>query len=135
MPSFVLLSNLTLVVANYNLFYLDGTFYADNAILTLYGVWTVDFFRPIVPPFCISPHVNALHIHYIQSISILFPFVQIALTYNIISIKLHSRNFKLVVLMWKALNCVLLKHIKVERDSNRTIIDTFATFFLLSLLN
>ena len=130
MPSFVLLSNLTLIVANYNLFYLDETFYANNAILTLYGVWTLDFFRLIVPPFCISPHLNVLHIHYIRSISVIFPFVLIALT--CISIKLHSCNFKLVVWMWKVLNCVLLKHIKVERDAKRTVIDTFATFFLLS---
>ena len=131
MPSFVLLSNLTVIIANYNLlYYRDETSYADNVITTFYGVWTLDFFRLIVPPFCISPHLNALHIHCIQNISTVFPFVLIALT--CLSIELYSHNFKLVVWTWKALNCILLKHIKVERDASRTVIDTFATFFLLS---
>ena len=130
MPSFVLLSNLSLIIVNYNLFYRDETFYAANAITTFYGVWTLDFFHLIVPPFCISPHLNSLHIHYIRSISTVFPFVLIALT--CLSIELYSRNFKLVVWTWKTLNCILLKHIKVERDTSGTVIDTFATFFLLS---
>ena len=130
MPSFILFSNLILINVTYNLFYVDETFYADNSIMTLYGVWTLDFFRLIIPPFCISPHLNALHIHYIQSISTIFPFFLIALTY--VSIKLHSCNFRVVVWTWKVLNFILLKCIKVEQDKKKTVIDTFATFFLLS---
>ena len=130
MPSFILFSNISLIIINYNLVYTDKVFYADNALVTLYAIWTLDFFRHVVPPVCISPRLNALHIHYIQNISTIFPFILIVLTY--VSIELHSCNFKLVVWTWKALDRTLLKHVKVKRDSERTVVDTFATFFLLS---
>ena len=46
---------------NYNLIYVDETFYADSAIVTLYGVWTFDFLRHIVPPFLmISPYLKLM---------------------------------------------------------------------------
>ena len=41
---FCIAHNLILINANYNLLYIDETFYADNDILTLYDVWTLDFF-------------------------------------------------------------------------------------------
>ena len=61
--------------SSYDLIYTDETFYADNAITTLYGAWTLDFFCQTVSSFCISSRLNALHIHYIQNISTIFPFV------------------------------------------------------------
>ena len=36
--------------------------------------------------------------------------------------------------MWKKLDKVILKHIKVQMTSGRTVIDAFATFFLLSFV-
>ena len=46
--------------------------------------------------------------------------------------ELYSCNFRIVVCLWRALNKMFLKHIKVSRNRNKTVIDAFATFFLLS---
>ena len=96
----------------------------------LYGIWTLDFLRSVVPPLCISPFLRVGHIIYLQSLSTFFPYVLIAITWLLI--KLHSNDCKIVVWMWKKLDKVILKHIKIQRNSGRTVIDAFATFFLLS---
>ena len=76
------------------------------------------------------PKINSCPHFYLQYISTVFPFILIGLTW--ISIDLYSRNFKIVVWIWRTLNNLLLKHIKVNRNTNRTVIDAYATFFLLS---
>ena len=101
-----------------------------KVIALLYGIWTLDFIRFVVPPFCISPLLRVRHIIYLQSVSTFFPYVLIAITWLLI--KLHSNGCKVVVCIWKKLDKVILKHIKVQRNSGRTVIDAFATFFLLS---
>ena len=101
-----------------------------KVIALLYGIWTLDFFRYAIPPFCVSSKLTTIHIIYLQSISTFFPYVLIAITWLLI--KLHSNECKVVVWMWKKLDKVILKYIKVQRNSGRTVIDAFATFFLLS---
>ena len=101
-----------------------------KVIALLYGIWTLDFFRYAIPPFCVSSKLTIIHIFYLQSVSTFFPYVLIAITWLLI--KLHSNDYKIVVWMWRKLDKVILKHIKVQRNSGRTVIDAFATFFLLS---
>ena len=101
-----------------------------KVISLLYGIWTLDFFRYAIPPFCVSSKLTNIHIIYLQSLSTFFPYLLIAITW--VLIKLHSNDCKVVVWMWKKLDKVILKYIKVQRNSGRTVIDAFATFFLLS---
>ena len=101
-----------------------------KVIALLYGTWSLDFFRLVVPPFCISSLLRVRHIIYLQSVSTFFPYVLITITWLLI--KLHSNDYKVVVWTWKKLDIAILKHIKVQRNSGRTVIDAFATFFLLS---
>ena len=101
-----------------------------KVISLLYGIWTLDFLRFVVPPLCISPFLRVVHIIYLQSVSTFFPYVLIVITWLLI--KLHSNDCKVVVWMWKKLDKVILKHITVQSNSGRTVTDTFATFFLLS---
>ena len=95
-----------------------------------YGIWTLDFFRYAIPPFCISPNLKIIHVLYLQSVSTIFPLILIAIT--LICIKLHSRDYKIVVQPWQKLNRVIFKHFNVKWNSSRTFVDAFATFFLLS---
>ena len=99
-------------------------------ITLLYGVWTLDFIRYAIPPLCISPTLKIEHIIYLQSLSIVLPYVYIVVTW--ILIKLYSRNCKAVAWMWKILNKTILKHRQIKWNSGRTVVDAFATFFLLS---
>ena len=103
-----------------------------KVITLLYGIWTLDFCRYAIPPFCVSAKLTTIHIIYLQSVSTFFPYILIAITWLLI--KLHSNDYKVVVWMWKKLDKVILKHIKVQMTSGRTVIDAFATFFLLSFV-
>ena len=129
MISFILHCNLVVTVINFILAGQELKHYL-SIISVFYGMWTLDFFRNAIPPFCISPKLDIIHILYLKSISTVTPFVLIGITW--LCIELHSRNFKLVVWLWKSLGRLFPKYIKRKRSSKRTIIDTFATFFLLS---
>ena len=94
-----------------------------------HGVWNLDFFRYVIPPFCISPNLQIIHIVYLQSISAIFPFILIGITW--ICIALYSRNCIVLVWLWRAFNRLFLKNFKLMQNPSRTVIDTFATFFLL----
>ena len=128
MPSFVFCSNIIRIIVNY---FIQHPSQAVEAIFSAsYGIWTLDFFRYAIPPFCISPNLEIIHVLYLQSVSTIFPLILIATTW--ICIKLHSRDYKIVVWLWQLLNRVLIfKHINVKWNSSRTVVDAFATFFLL----
>ena len=92
------------------------------------GIWSLDYFRPLIPPFCVKPFVN-YHIMFAEFIpAVFFLFLLIA---SYIGIKLHSRNFTPIVVLWNPFRRLL---IKLERnyDSKASVINTFTTFMLLS---
>ena len=132
MISFIFYSNIILFSLNFNIVNQDRV--ASQALGTIaalsYGIWTLDFFRYVIPPFCVSPRLKIIHVLYLQSISTVFPYVLIAFTW--LCIELYSRDYKVVTLPWQLLNRVIFKHINVKWNSGRTIVDAFATFFLLS---
>ena len=104
-------------------------FFLIRLATSLYGVWNLDFFRYVFPAFCISPSLRLFHIFILYYISAFYPLGLIAITW--FCIQLHSRNVKPITWLWKRLRrshcCVCTR-----RESKNTIIDVFATFFLLS---
>ena len=130
MTSFIFYSNIILITVNFNAVNLDQIPGLETIFVLSYGIWSLDFFRYAIPPFCISPNLEIIHVIYLQSVSTIFPFILITITW--ICIKLHSRDYKIVVWPWQLLNRVFFKHINVKWNSSRTIVDAFATFFLLS---
>ena len=129
---FILYSNFILVSIRLNTTNLDE-FQIERQILAIsYSIWTLDFFRFIVPPFCVAPNLKIIHVLYLQTaaVSAIFPFVLIGITW--LCIKLHSQNFKIVTQPWKLLERVIFKRFNITWTSGRTVIDTFATFFLLA---
>ena len=91
----------------------------------LHGIWNLDFFRYILPPFCVSPNLKSIHILFLGYISAVYPLLLIALTWA--CIELYSHDHKPLVWLWNKLN-----HFTAKQDSKSTISDVFATFFLLS---
>ena len=132
MISFIFYSNIILLSLNLNFVNQDRV--ESQALGTIaalsYGIWSLDFFRYVIPPFCVSPRLTIIHVIYLQSISTIFPYVLIAFTW--LCIELYSRDYKVVTLPWQLLNRMIFKHINVKWNSGRTVIDAFATFFLLS---
>ena len=130
MPSFICYSNIILIALNFNAVNQDESQEFKTILALSYGIWTLDFFRFVVPPFCVSPNLKIVHVFYLQNISTIFPFILIAITW--LCIKLHSRDYRVVTWPWLLLNRVIFKHINMKWNLGRSIIDAFATFFLLA---
>ena len=130
MISFIFYSNIVLTTLNFNAVNIDDSKGLGTILALSYGIWTLDFFRYAIPPFCISPNLKILHVHFLQSVSTIFPFVLIRITW--VCIKLHSRDYKIATWSWQLVNSVIFKCIKVKWNSGRTVVDAFATFFVLS---
>ena len=98
-------------------------------MVIFYGFWNLDFFRHILPPFCVSSELKDVHIYLIDYISSFYPLCLICFTWIII--KLHFHNFKPVVWLWSKLNkCSCIRDRSFSQSNS--LIDAFATFFLLS---
>ena len=104
-------------------------YYFVHAFVIFYGFWNLDFFRFILPPFCVSPALRNIHIIAIDYVSAFYPLCLIFSTW--IVIKLHYYNFKPVVWLWDKLSN-MCTHNHNHIIQNNSLIDVFATFVLLS---
>ena len=104
-------------------------YYFVLAVVNFYGFWNLDFFRHILPPFCVSPELKQIHVVLIDYVSAFYPLCLICITWIII--KLHFHNFKPVVWLWNKLSkCFCIRDCSFSRSNS--LIDVFATSFLLS---
>ena len=62
---------------------------ALKVLLVLCGIWSLDFFRYVIPPFCVNSHIKTVHA---LALEYLVAFYPICLTY--ICRKLHDNNFR-----------------------------------------
>ena len=100
-----------------------------RVIATFYATWNLDFLRYIVSPFCVSSRLKLIDLLFIQHVCASYPFFLIAITW--ICIELHSRNFKLLVLLWSPFHrCMAHIHKSLEVKSD--MVNTFSSFYLLS---
>ena len=102
-----------------------------QVLLTLCGIWSLDFFRSVVPPFCVSSSLKNIHTLALEYLVAFYPICLIAVTYT--CIKLHNNNFRPLVWLWKPFHQHVV-HIRrrCTLDPRSSIINTFATFLLLS---
>ena len=101
--------------------------FLTKLLATLYGIWNLDYFRTVYPDICLRlTTLQALTLDYIIAF---YPLVLIMITS--IAIKLHSRECRMVVWMWKPIKRCLLKIINTD-DIKTSMIDVFATFLMLS---
>ncbi len=101
--------------------------YLIKVELTIYGAFNLDFFRAFFPDICLHPDLNFMSIASLDLIIALYPFLLIGVTY--ILVQLFDRlcsvvNLKIAVK--KIFNCY------DYRISRNSIVETFATFILLS---
>ena len=98
-------------------------------IIAIYDTWNLRFFRVLVPPFCISSKLKSFHFALFGYISIFYPIILILVTW--LFIKLHDRNFKLLVWLWRPMRRCFTR---LRRGWNKKgdLIDVFSMFFLLS---
>ena len=99
-----------------------------NRVLT--GIWNLDFFRYLLPPFCVSSHLSNIQALNLEYILIIYPFLLIIFTS--LCIELHARNFRPIVLLWKPFHGVVIR-LRRSWDPRASIINAFSTFLLLIL--
>ena len=104
----------------------EAMFFIFKLVTSFYGIFNLDFFRFVFPPFCLSPSLKQLHIVSLFYISAFYPLLMIGITW--ICIELHSRNYRLLVWVWNKINFLSRR----SMESKGTVIDVFATFLLLS---
>ena len=98
-------------------------------LLLLCSIWSLDFFRFIIPPFCVSSNIKTVHALALEYLVAFYPICLILITY--VCIKLHDNNFRPVVWLWKPFHRHFV-YVRRRWDSTASIINAFTTFLLLS---
>ena len=98
-------------------------------LLIVYGFWNLDFFRQVVPPFCITDQITGLYAIGLFYVAVLYLLMLTILAF--VFIELHARNFKIFMWLWRPFHKY---YVMVHRNINphNSIIDAFATFLVLS---
>jgi hypothetical protein len=92
-----------------------------------YSVWNLDIFRSILPNICLN--VTTLQALTLEYLIAFYPFVLILISY--VLIVLYDKRVPVIVTIWKPFNKVLTTFRK-SWDIRTSVLDSFATFFLLS---
>ena len=100
-----------------------------HAVLTLYGVWNMDFFRLIIPRFCVSKNLNTIEVVALGYISAFYPLLLTTVVYTII--KLHHNGCKVIVAIWRPIHKYSVVFQRFLRH-DASLVDVFATFLLFS---
>ena len=105
------------------------TRWLHQLVKALCGIWNLDFFRNLIPPFCLSSHLSNIHALYLESLYIVYPLALILITYVVI--ELHANNFKPIVQLWRPFHRCFSR-LRRAWDPKASIINTFSSFFLLT---
>ena len=98
-------------------------------VISFYGMWNLDFFRSVLPPFCISSDMNTLQVVALDYVVALYPLILTAVVYY--CIEFHDKGYRVFVFLWKPFH----RHfVRFKRTWNLkgSVINAFATFVLLS---
>ena len=102
---------------------------APRILVSLYGIWNLDFFRLMYPPFCLHPNLSTVQMLAMDYVIAVYPLVLIVVAYLLV--KLHDCGFNLIVLLWRPFHRYF---VRFRRGWNikTSLVDAFATFLLLS---
>ncbi len=101
--------------------------YALEALLSLCGIWNLDFFRFFDLSICLG--TGTLPTLALDIAVGVYPLLLTILSY--IMIHLYDRNFLPLVILWRPFK-IIFGLFRRDRDIKTSVIDSYATFFLLS---
>ena len=96
---------------------------------TVSELWSLLFFKSLIPPFCISEKLSSVHIQLLTIVPAIYLVVLVIIIYVLMD--LQARNYKVIHFLWKPFS-VFFKHLKIEVFGSNAIIHAFATFTFLS---
>ena len=98
-------------------------------LFTAYGIWNMDFFKRVIPPFCVSQKLSTLGAITCGYMSAVWPLILIILVS--LAMELNKRDFKVAVYPWKFIDRVSCGVVKPWFAQTNPV-HIFATFFILS---
>ena len=96
---------------------------------TLSELWSLLFFKSLIPPFCISEKLSSVHIQLLTIVPAIYVVVLVIIIWVLMD--LHARNYKVIHFLWKPFS-LFLKHLNIAIFGSNAIIYAFATFTFLS---
>ena len=103
--------------------------YLTLMCLTFFGIWNLDFFRYITPPFCASTELTGLQVASLEYIVAFYPLVLIVITYY--CVELHDKGYR--VFVWLARPFYICTSCLGDSWNPKTsLIHAFAAFLLLA---
>ena len=102
-------------------------------LLTICGIWNLDFFRYLLPPFCVSDQISPLHVITLEYVVAFYPLLLTIIVY--ICIQLHARDCRVIFCLCQVFcKCFSSYRRRWGRqwDPSASLIHTFALFLLLS---
>ena len=99
------------------------------ALLTFYGIWNLDFFQYFIPEFCISSDMTTLHTLALEYIVAVYPLLLTLVIY--VCVEMYDHGVRVVVCVWRPF-CVCFTRFRRRWNPKGSVINTFATFLLLS---
>ena len=103
--------------------------YSYKTFGTVYGIWNLDFFRSLYPPFCLHPSLNTIQVMSLDYLIAAYPIAIIVLMF--ILVDLHSHDCRLIVVMWKPFRYCFARF-RHNLNIRTSLVDAFGTFFTLS---
>ena len=132
---YVIFCNVVATVFRYSTHVTMSYFYSPNPLpvltkiaLTMSGVWSLDFFRFVVPPFCFNEDTKDSSIPFFEFYPVAYLLV-VTLFIGVL-IKLHSYKVRLVLQLWRPVHKLLIL-CKQNRNPWEALSHTYATFFFL----
>ena len=111
----------------------SASFSILKVFITLSSIWNLDFFRYLIPPFCVSDQISPLHVVALEYIVAFYPLLLTVIVY--ICIQLHARDCRGIVCLCRVF-CKCFSSCKQrwgrQWDPFASLIHTFAAFLLLS---
>ena len=102
---------------------------AEFVLLSLHGIWNLDFFRLLYTPFCIHPQMTTLQVLALDYVIAVYPLLLVVITYSLIT--LHDHNFRIIVWLWKPFHhCFVC--FRRQWNIKNSLVAAFCTFLLLS---
>ena len=107
------------------------TNYVTKLLLTTYGIFNLDFFYYIIPPFCVSSKLTIIQALSLQYIVAFFPLFLVIVSYT--CIQLHARGCRVLFYLWRPFErcCIDIKT-RWNIDPAKSLVHAFASFLLLS---
>ena len=100
-----------------------------QVVISVLGVWNLDFCRLVYSPFCLHPHTNTFQVMALDYLIAVYPLLLIGLSYLLVL--LYDHNVGLVVCLCKPFVTLFIRF-RRQWNIRSSLVDAFATFLLLS---